>query len=78
MLVGSEEVFEVANDVYVAVGYAASNVVLVQGDGGSIIVDTRSCSPACVAPATRVYSRVARCGESQGCSRRSRCWSGRI
>ena len=34
------EVIEVASGVYVAVGYAASNVVLVQGEGGSIIVDT--------------------------------------
>jgi alkyl sulfatase BDS1-like metallo-beta-lactamase superfamily hydrolase len=34
------EIIQVASGVYVAVGYAASNVVLVQGDGGSIIVDT--------------------------------------
>lgn len=34
------EVIQVADGVFVAVGYAASNVVLVQGDGGSIIVDT--------------------------------------
>ena len=34
------EVIQVANTVYVAVGYAASNVVLVQGTDGSIIVDT--------------------------------------
>lgn len=34
------EVIQVADGVYVAVGYAASNVILVQGDGGSIIVDT--------------------------------------
>lgn len=26
--------------VYVAVGYSASNVILIQGDGGSIIVHT--------------------------------------
>ncbi len=34
------EVIQVTTGVYVAVGYAASNVVLVQGDSGSIIVDT--------------------------------------
>jgi alkyl sulfatase BDS1-like metallo-beta-lactamase superfamily hydrolase len=34
------EVIQVAAGVFVAVGYAASNVILVQGDGGSIIVDT--------------------------------------
>lgn len=34
------EVIQVARGVYVAVGYAASNVVLVQGTDGSIIVDT--------------------------------------
>ncbi|MGE0361672.1 MAG: alkyl sulfatase dimerization domain-containing protein [Vicinamibacterales bacterium] len=34
------EVIRVASSVYVAVGYAASNVVLVQGADGSIIVDT--------------------------------------
>ncbi|MFN8583546.1 MAG: MBL fold metallo-hydrolase [Gemmatimonadaceae bacterium] len=34
------EVVQVSSGVYVAVGYAASNVVLVQGDSGSIIVDT--------------------------------------
>jgi alkyl sulfatase BDS1-like metallo-beta-lactamase superfamily hydrolase len=35
-----QEVIQVAEGVYVAVGYAASNVILVQGDSGSIIVDT--------------------------------------
>ena len=34
------EVIEVTDGVYVAVGYSASNVILIQGDGGSIIVDT--------------------------------------
>lgn len=34
------EVIEVTPGVYVAVGYSASNVVLIQGDSGSIIVDT--------------------------------------
>jgi alkyl sulfatase BDS1-like metallo-beta-lactamase superfamily hydrolase len=30
----------VGHGLYVAVGYSASNVILIQGDGGSIIVDT--------------------------------------
>ncbi len=34
------EVIQVASGVFVAVGYAASNVVLIQGADGSIIVDT--------------------------------------
>lgn len=34
------DVIQVASGVYVAVGYAASNVVLVQGGDGSIVVDT--------------------------------------
>jgi alkyl sulfatase BDS1-like metallo-beta-lactamase superfamily hydrolase len=34
------EVIRVTDGVYVAVGYSASNVILIQGDGGSIIVDT--------------------------------------
>ena len=34
------DVVQVADGVYVAVGYSASNVVLIQGDRGSIIVDT--------------------------------------
>src|SRR5215813_3851813 len=34
------EVIRVADGVYVAVGYSASNVILIQGDRGSIIVDT--------------------------------------
>ena len=35
-----KEVIQVTDGVFVAVGYAASNVILIQGDGGSIIVDT--------------------------------------
>jgi alkyl sulfatase BDS1-like metallo-beta-lactamase superfamily hydrolase len=35
-----KEVIRVTDGVYVAVGYSASNVILVQGDNGSIIVDT--------------------------------------
>src|SRR5258707_9042472 len=37
-----KEVIRVADGVYVAVGYSASNVTLIQGDSGSIIVDTGS------------------------------------
>jgi alkyl sulfatase BDS1-like metallo-beta-lactamase superfamily hydrolase len=36
------EVIPVTEGVYVAVGYSASNVILIQGDSGSIIVDTAS------------------------------------
>ena len=35
-----KEVIRITDGVYVAVGYSASNVILIQGDGGSIIVDT--------------------------------------
>jgi alkyl sulfatase BDS1-like metallo-beta-lactamase superfamily hydrolase len=35
-----QEVVRAADGVFVAVGYAASNVILIQGDAGSIIVDT--------------------------------------
>jgi alkyl sulfatase BDS1-like metallo-beta-lactamase superfamily hydrolase len=35
-----KEVIQVTDGVYVAVGYSASNVIVIQGDGGSIIVDT--------------------------------------
>jgi len=35
-----KEVVPVTTGVYVAVGYSASNVTLIQGEGGSIIVDT--------------------------------------
>lgn len=34
------EVIQVTAGVYVAVGYSASNVILIQGDAGSVIVDT--------------------------------------
>src|SRR5262249_41731320 len=34
------EVIQVTDGVYVAVGYSASKVILIQGDTGSIIVDT--------------------------------------
>lgn len=35
-----KDVIEVADRVFVAVGYSASNVTLIQGQDGSIIVDT--------------------------------------
>jgi len=35
-----KEVIRIADGVYVAVGFSASNVILIQGDGGSIVVDT--------------------------------------
>jgi alkyl sulfatase BDS1-like metallo-beta-lactamase superfamily hydrolase len=35
-----KQVIRVTDGVYVAVGYSASNVTLIQGDGGSIVVDT--------------------------------------
>jgi len=35
-----KEVIRVADNVYVAVGYSASNVILIQGSTGSIVVDT--------------------------------------
>ena len=35
-----KEVIKVTDGVYVAVGYSASNVILIQGRTGSIIVDT--------------------------------------
>jgi alkyl sulfatase BDS1-like metallo-beta-lactamase superfamily hydrolase len=37
-----KEVIRVTDGVYVAVGYSASNVTLIRGDSGSIIVDTSS------------------------------------
>src|SRR6476660_438414 len=35
-----KEVIRVTDGVYVAVGYSASNVIVIRGDGGSIVVDT--------------------------------------
>src|SRR5262245_22995833 len=37
-----KEVIRVTDGVYVAVGYSAANVILIQGNNGSIIVDTAS------------------------------------
>lgn len=36
------DIIEVTDGVFAAVGYSASNVILIQGKGGSIIVDTSS------------------------------------
>ena len=41
-----KEVIQIADGVYVAVGYSASNVILIQGSSGSIIVDTAADPPA--------------------------------
>src|SRR5262252_2696886 len=35
-----KEIIRVTDGVYVAVGYSASNVIVIQGGGGSIVVDT--------------------------------------
>ena len=35
-----KEVIQVSDGVYVAVGYSASNVILIQGGSGSLVVDT--------------------------------------
>ncbi|MGH8080065.1 MAG: hypothetical protein ACREP7_05780, partial [Lysobacter sp.] len=35
-----QQVIQVTDGVYVAVGYSASNITLIQGEHGSIIVDT--------------------------------------
>ena len=37
-----KDVIRMTDGVHVAVGYSASNVTLIQGDGGAIIVDTAS------------------------------------
>ena len=37
-----KEVVRVTDGVYAAVGYSLGNAILIQGDGGSIIVDTLS------------------------------------
>src|SRR5262245_62900315 len=37
-----KEVIKLTDGVYVAVGYSAANVILIQGNNGSIIVDTAS------------------------------------
>lgn len=54
------EVIQVADGVYVAVGYAASNVVLIQGDSGSIIVDTATDPTAARAVVDAFGSRLRR------------------
>lgn len=54
------EVIQVASGVFVAVGYAASNVVLVQGSDGSIIVDTATDPVAARAIVEAFGSRLRR------------------
>lgn len=54
------EVIQVASGVYVAVGYAASNVVLVQGSDGSIIIDTATDPVAARAIVDAFGSRLRR------------------
>lgn len=54
------EVIQVTSSVYVAVGYSASNVVLVQGTDGSIIVDTATDPVAARAIVEAFGSRLRR------------------
>ncbi len=51
------DVIRVTDGVYVAVGYSASNVILIQGDGGSIIVDT-STDPAAARAIRAAFGRL--------------------
>ena len=51
-----KDVIRVTDGVYVAVGFSLGNVILIQGDGGSIIVDTTSS----VADARDVKAEFAR------------------
>ncbi len=53
-----KEVIRVTDGVYVAVGYAASNVILIQGEGGSIIVDTSTDATAARAIRTEFGNRL--------------------
>lgn len=52
-----KEVIRVTDGVYVAVGYSASNVILVQGDNGSIIVDT-STDPVAASAIRRAFGNL--------------------
>jgi hypothetical protein len=61
-----KDVIQVADAVYVAVGYSASNVTLIQGDSGAIIVDTGS------DPVAAREVRAAFAGSSTPVSRGSR------
>jgi alkyl sulfatase BDS1-like metallo-beta-lactamase superfamily hydrolase len=53
-----KEVIQVTDGVYVAVGYSASNVILIQGSGGAIIVDTSTDPTAARAIRTAFGSRL--------------------
>ena len=53
-----KEVIQVTDGVYVAVGYSASNVVVIRGDGGSIIVDTSTDPTAARAIRTALGDRL--------------------
>lgn len=53
-----QDVIRIADGVYVAVGYSASNVVLIQGDSGSIIVDTATDPAAARAIRTAFADRL--------------------
>ena len=60
-----KEVIRVTDGVYVAVGYSASNVILIQGDSGSIIVDTSTDPMAARAIRTAFgISSACRCARS--------------
>lgn len=54
------EVIQVADGVYVAVGYAASNVVLIHGNSGSLIVDSATDPTAARAIVDAFGSRLRR------------------
>jgi glyoxylase-like metal-dependent hydrolase (beta-lactamase superfamily II) len=53
-----KDVIRVADGVYVAVGYSASNVILIQGDTGSIVVDTATDAVAARAIRTAFGDRL--------------------
>ncbi len=54
------EVIEVAHGVFAAVGYSASNVALIQGEGGSVIVDTSANPVDAAAIAAAFGARLVR------------------
>jgi len=53
------DVIKVTDGVYVAVGYSASNVILIQGDDGSIVVDT-STDPAAAQAIRTAFGNLLR------------------
>src|SRR5262245_37686259 len=52
-----KEVIRVTDGVYVAVGYSASNVILILGDSGSIVVDT-STDPAAAGAIKNAFGKL--------------------